>query len=156
MVSEEKQSKKTIKDRRSWFLINPKFQLSFFGFFASLCVLLCVCFYLAIYFFFRRFNFAAESLNLTKDHMVFVYLNQQEFYLRMIFLSTCLVGLVVVFVGALYLSHRIAGPMFRLRKALDAMAAKGELQAVHFRKGDYFTEVAESFNKLVKELRGGK
>jgi hypothetical protein len=139
-------------DRRSTFLINPRFQLSFFGFFAVLCGLLCTCLYLAIYFFFRKFTYAAETLNLSKDHMIFVYLSQQEFYLRMIFISTALVGLSLVFMGAFYLSHRVAGPMLRLRTSLDAMAKEGRLREIRFRQGDYFTEVAESFNELVKKI----
>ena len=48
------------------------------------------------------------------------------------------------------LTNRIAGPLFRLKTHMDEMAEGKTDSEIHFRKNDYGSELAESFNALVK------
>lgn len=63
-----------------------------------------------------------------------------------------LMGLVIVFVTmaalALSESHRIAGPIFRLQKALKALIAGDFPQRVTLRKGDDFRQLETVINDL--------
>lgn len=62
--------------------------------------------------------------------------------------------LMVIFslVGIFY-SHRIAGPLYRVKKICDELA-KGNLnQNVKFRKNDEFHDVAEALNKVINGLK---
>lgn len=61
-----------------------------------------------------------------------------------IILSFCLYGL--------FFSNRIAGPIFNLNNAIQ-MILKGEKDVqVVFRKDDYFQELSENMNLLIKKL----
>lgn len=49
---------------------------------------------------------------------------------------------------ALKLSNRFAGPMVRLRNAIRLLTNNDDVPAVTFRKGDFWLEMADDFNKL--------
>lgn len=69
------------------------------------------------------------------------------------------VGIVSICVGAamilltLYISHRIAGPLFRLKKAMRLVAQGDYTVRLTFRKDDSFYDVAEEFNDMVSNIR---
>lgn len=65
--------------------------------------------------------------------------------LQLLFLS-------ITFFISIFLSHRIAGPLYKLRKAL-ADVARGNLdQKIVFRKNDHFMELQDQFNDMVQHL----
>lgn len=64
-------------------------------------------------------------------------------------------GLIFVFFTAiifygLYLTNRIAGPIYKLKIHMEKLAEGQEVEDIAFRKNDYFKELAELFNKLNK------
>ena len=64
-------------------------------------------------------------------------------------------GLCMVLVsiaGALYLSNRFAGPVWRLNQFMKNVIAGGERKKLEFRKGDHFREVAETYNQLLQMM----
>lgn len=71
---------------------------------------------------------------------------------------TNLITLGIICIAAifvtLYISHRIAGPMFRFEKDLEEIK-KGNLKvAVNLRKKDQFPEIAESLNLMTQSFHG--
>lgn len=54
---------------------------------------------------------------------------------------------------AVVLSHRIAGPLYRLQKHLREVAAGKPPNDVNFRKGDLYQDLAEASNELMARLR---
>ena len=56
--------------------------------------------------------------------------------------------LPVVIHDSMKLSHRIAGPIFRLHGAIRQLADGESIRPVKFRKKDYWHDVAEDFNRL--------
>jgi sensor histidine kinase YesM len=68
-----------------------------------------------------------------------------------------LVGVVVV-VGLLFiydaikLTHRIVGPLYRIRKTLQAVAAGEEMDLVKLREGDLLQELKDDLNEMLKVL----
>jgi methyl-accepting chemotaxis protein len=50
------------------------------------------------------------------------------------------------------LSHRFAGPMYRLQKALQDLAAGDEPSPIRLRKGDFWKDVADDFNAMLDRL----
>jgi len=60
------------------------------------------------------------------------------------FLSFCMVSL-----AGILLSHRLGGPVFHLKQYLDGLGA-GTVppRFVRFRKGDFFHDLAETFNRF--------
>ncbi|MEM6331391.1 MAG: hypothetical protein AAF790_14250 [Planctomycetota bacterium] len=67
-------------------------------------------------------------------------------------LIASLIVLPVVLFDALRFSHRFAGPMHRLRGAAGRLADGESLPPVTFRKGDYWGELAEQFNRVSAEV----
>lgn len=53
---------------------------------------------------------------------------------------------------ALRFSNRFAGPMHRLRQQASRLAAGETVGPVTFREGDYWNELATSFNQIAAEL----
>jgi len=65
------------------------------------------------------------------------------------------IGGIILLFGALsiFITHKIAGPLYRLKKSLS-MIVEGNLDVkVKLRKGDDLKDLAEHFNMLAEELR---
>lgn len=65
------------------------------------------------------------------------------------------IGGIILLFGALsiFITHKIAGPLYRLKKSLS-MIVEGNLDVkVKLRKGDDLKDLAEHFNILAEELR---
>jgi len=65
------------------------------------------------------------------------------------------IGAVIILFGAIsiFVTHKIAGPLYRLKKSLS-MITQGNLDVkVTLRKGDDLKDLAEHVNMLVDELR---
>jgi signal transduction histidine kinase len=58
------------------------------------------------------------------------------------------------FIICIFISHKIAGPMFKLQKFLSRVRDGQQYDKLYFRKGDYFPEIAEDFNKTLETIRG--
>jgi hypothetical protein len=71
-----------------------------------------------------------------------------------------LIGMQLVFLGlsfliSIFMSHRIAGPIYKIRKFLtEAREARGYPQKLSFREKDYFLELAQDYNGMVEEVQG--
>ena len=58
-----------------------------------------------------------------------------------------------VLLAAIWFSHRIAGPLYRLGKTMR-MVAQGELPPpIKFRKHDEFQDLADDFNTILAKLK---
>jgi hypothetical protein len=53
--------------------------------------------------------------------------------------------------------HRVAGPVYRFRQAMQAIAAEATIRPVKLRDGDELVEMQEDFNRMLDTLarRGG-
>jgi hypothetical protein len=72
--------------------------------------------------------------------------------LRWLFLSLC--AFVVVAAGvtlyqAVKHSHRIAGPLYRMRQDLGEVASGNRQKRIKLREGDYLTELADDINRTL-------
>lgn len=54
------------------------------------------------------------------------------------------------------LSHRFAGPIYKLRGVLKAMADGQDIKPMRFRKGDYWFNIADDVNRIAERLRQSK
>lgn len=51
------------------------------------------------------------------------------------------------------LSNRFVGPVIRLRRALREMANGDPIRLIHFRAGDFWSEVADEFNAVAARVQ---
>lgn len=50
------------------------------------------------------------------------------------------------------MSNRFAGPVSRLKNGLSALANGEQVEEMNFRKGDFWGELAEDFNRVVQRI----
>lgn len=67
-------------------------------------------------------------------------------------LIAAFVLLPLILFDALRFSNKFAGPIFRLRNAVRRLADGSSYEPIHFRKGDYWFDLAEEFNRLADRL----
>ena len=60
---------------------------------------------------------------------------------------------VIMSVIVLFISHRIAGPLCRLKQCMEKVGQGDFSVRLQFRKHDAVDDVADSFNKMVDNLR---
>jgi sensor histidine kinase YesM len=73
-------------------------------------------------------------------------------------LCVALAVMVLTAVGGLFIydaigyTHRIVGPIYRFRKAIQAVIAGEEVDPMNLRKDDYLQELKDEFNQMLKVL----
>ena len=147
----------TQRKKRS-ILINPKFQWTLIGYAAFIATLIFISVYGLFSFGFHEFVQIGHQAGLNDDHVYFQFIKMQETtFLRVILAIAFFVGTILT-VGGLVVSHKIAGPLYRLQKEFLGMAEKADpsLHKIKFRDGDFFPEVPKAFNELVEKIEAKK
>jgi nitrogen fixation/metabolism regulation signal transduction histidine kinase len=85
-----------------------------------------------------------------QDHAQQVWWTHGPFLLVLVFM------LPVFIVDTIKLSHRFAGPIYRMRRGVRSLAQGGQFTPIKFRDFDFWQGLAEDFNKMVERLSSGK
>ena len=137
------------KNRRRNYFIKKKFQASFILKFCLLVVLTALISAVVIY------RFSSQSVTTVFENSRLIIKPGTEFILPGLILSTLM---SVIFVGiatiiiVLFMSHRIAGPLYKLEDSLERMANGDMSFDIYFRKGDEAKKLAEIFNMTSQRL----
>jgi ABC-type multidrug transport system fused ATPase/permease subunit len=123
--------------KRSVFLINPKFQLKFSFVVSSIVVISTIIYPLIIYDFFQM---VGPKFNDARNELIFF----------LIFIQTIIS--LLVFIAFIFFTHKIAGPMFKLKNHLSAIREGHEITPLTFRNGDYFPDVAEEVSLFLETV----
>ena len=139
--------------QRKVILINPKFQLRVMAWMLGISAFVISVFYGAIWYFFRNLAAQGLALGFSADHPFFEFLRDRRLEMNIIFIATAVIVFIVVCLLGLIMSHRIAGPLYRMHRHLIAVS-NGETTAdVQFRVNDYFSEVADAYNQQMELFR---
>lgn len=137
--------------KRTQFLVAKKFQLQYVGLILGLMfVTAFLCAYVAYY---TSLVYLGEKLaNVYPQGRLVAIIKTVN--IRMLFSVLLVSPLVAVF--ALFLSHRIAGPMFRMEKTLSGIASGDLTPRTHLvlRKNDEFVPIANGINKATMAFKG--
>ncbi len=134
-------------------LINPRFQLTFLAWSVVMLLASIGTFYAGIHYFFFKFVRLGAIAGLPADHVIFQFLDAQKTQMNQIFIWTSVAAALILVAGSLWISHRVAGPLHRLRSHMDLMADGKTLDEVKFRKHDFFPELANSCNRQFELFR---
>jgi hypothetical protein len=161
-VLEQSKSSKYVSWGRRTFLINPRFQLSFMAYTVGISLVTIGVFYAADAYFFWKFSQLGQGLGLPSNHVFFQFIEEQRSTKNFYYAITAGVTLSFLVIWGVLLSHRVAGPLYHLCRHAKQVALGESTSDVHFRKGDFFQEVAEAYNeqmvryrKLLDEHGGG-
>lgn len=162
--------------KRRIILINKKFQLHLIGTFLAGVLLSVVLFSIGfLSFFWIRDNFGDMVFD---EYMIRYYTVEKEVVVELedgtevmetarfpeqelikrwdiiapvIFWNNLIVIIILSLVG-LSLSHRLAGPIYRINKTIDEVLEDRIERPIKLRKGDFFHETAHKLNTLFKKL----
>lgn len=85
--------------------------------------------------------------------------DRYQFALQLLYIHerlwpAALLGCVVVLIDAIRVSHRFAGPLYRLRACMK-QAGQGSIPAhIRLRRGDYLHAEADALNEVFDHMRG--
>jgi hypothetical protein len=98
----------------------------------------------------KKNNVAPESITFACQFIV----QAKEFkFTRIIakpILAAVAINALLSILASLYLSHRIAGPVYHIKKVLRAKIEGKETPPIRLRKSDYFYELAEMANQALE------
>jgi len=142
-----------VGNRRKVFLINPRLQYSFLGFSLLMSLVSIAVFYLATLYLFWNFEQTGYSVGIPEGHIFFRFIADQRSLMNTILLIAApIITLITCYIG-IKLSHRVAGPIYRMTKHLEELNENGESKEVKFRENDYFLELQDEFNKFLKSSK---
>ena len=136
-------------DLRKVLLINKPFQYSILGWFFLLSLFLIAIFYGSIWYFFNHLTAEAVAVGIPPGHVFYRFVDDQKNFMNKIFIFSSTLSFVTISLGGLFLSNKVAGPLYRLTKYLQ----DNKIENAHnllFRKGDYFLELQDAFNEFIK------
>lgn len=79
----------------------------------------------------------------------FIHKSRDDMLFWLTMMQVCF--MVMTFLMSLFMSHRIAGPIYKLSKFLNGLR-NGSLAKLSFRKNDHFQEIAQDYNFMVESI----
>jgi len=135
-------------------LINPAFQLRFMAYMTLASLFSISVFYFVNTLYFNAVNAMGNELGLDSTHPYFAFIETQRELLLRIYVLLSAVSFTLLMVFGLFISHRIAGPIYRVEKYMQSIAdGERDLEPVRLRRGDFFPEIENIVNASIKRLR---
>jgi methyl-accepting chemotaxis protein len=137
--------------RRKEYLVDKPLQQRFAVF--LLLQMTIILLIIGLYAYLENSRFMQDVLSI-KDAFILqekLHLNAQAFLLK-ILIVLVLTAFVIMFFG-LYFSHKIAGPVFKLKRYLKALGDGNFAEEIQFRRTDYLEELQIIVNRLVDKFR---
>lgn len=139
------------QNRRKNYFINKKFQTEFILKFCMLVIFAAVISAVIIY------HFSSQSVTTVFENSRLAIKPSTEFIMPGLILSSlisvALIGIATSIV-VLFVSHRIAGPLYKLESSLERMGSGDISFDIHFRARDETRRLAEVFNATSRGLNG--
>lgn len=138
------------KQRRKKYFIEKGFQVRFIIKFCLLVMLATVLMGVVL------FIFGQRSTTVVLENTEVIVKTTTDFILpiliQTIIVVTLFVGIATVFL-TLFMSHKIAGPFYRLKKEMEVMGSGDISGDFNIRRKDQLRGLATSINKMIIDLR---
>ncbi len=145
---------KRLKERKFRnFLINPRFQFKFVAYQCLIAFLIIFTVYFSNFYFFNKFRKTAMQMGMPPGHVFYKFLSLQKMAMDGILIYTFLGAFLIIFIMGIFTSHKLAGPMFNLRRYLLNLENNVDLRPLSFRSTDYFREIADACNIGLRGLK---
>ena len=142
---------KVAKNRRRNYFIDRGFQSKFIVKFCALVILASILIGTLIYFFNR------QTITVALENLKVVAMTTSDFIFPAMFgiiiVVTLLIGVITIAV-TLLTSHKIAGPLYRLKAELEKMRGGDFSSDIHIRTKDQLQKLASEFNDMRVGLKG--
>lgn len=135
------------------YLIFPRFQLMLI---IINQVIMTICFGLVFYQVFASFQNLKEigmklSFPAESPYFKLIDLHHQE--INNYLLVAAIMSYILSFIFTLMFSHKVSGPIYRLKKYFEDMGENGYSNDLSFRDGDYYSEIPSIVNKAISKIK---
>lgn len=134
------------KYRRSTYLIKTGFQLRYMGIIVATMLTVAVLVGWVIYF--ASWGRISQTSDLTIDKLADIFDEVNVSLIKWMALMILVIAILSVFV-----SHKIAGPVYRLERSAKIIASGDLTHSVRLRHGDELGELSQAFNSMTESLR---
>ena len=138
-----------MRNVRRHIIINPAFQVKFALLFTLAVMVFASTFPIFVYTLFESMEHHALF---SKSTAAIAALREARSDMVIFFIVMTVVTTLTGFLLALFHSHRIAGPLYKLRMSMVAMQQGVLNQHINFRTNDNFMELADGFNSMTDAI----
>jgi methyl-accepting chemotaxis protein len=130
--------------KRSVFLINPRFQLRFSLIFAGIVFISSLVYPLIF----------MDYINLlvTKNPGIQDVATKSKEDLLLLLIPIQILFAILAFIVSIFMTHKIAGPMYKLKNHLADIRLGDGITPLTFRRGDHFHDVAEEVSLFLEAI----
>ena len=133
-------------------LIMPSFQLQliFWNILIAFFIFMVVLYQIAKAM--NEMTMMGTNAGFPSDHPYFQFIRELSgnFYLHIT--TAFFLGMIVSWLVTLFVSHRFAGPIYRVRTYFEGIARGDALRDITFRKGDFLSDFAVTINQALKKV----
>ncbi|HBQ22066.1 MAG: hypothetical protein A2Z91_03530 [Deltaproteobacteria bacterium GWA2_38_16] len=139
---------------RKQYIINQDFQFRYIGLLIGVASIICLVFVVAAkYYINLNLNPLIES-GLISSPLAQELIQVEKNFLNKNLLTIFLVLISVLTLVGIFITHRIAGPIYALERRMKQIAQEGfQHMPFHVRKNDEFQELVENFNTMMESLQ---
>ncbi len=132
-------------------VVDSKFQFKMLGYFAGLFCLSTLSSYVTTFLFYWNFKSKALKVGIPAEHAFFKFLNNQKEDMDLLFMGLTALNFMLLVVVGLIVSHRIAGPVNKVKNYIQTMDHESE----HFklRSNDFFQDLEPVVNEVKKKIK---
>lgn len=130
--------------KRSVFLVDPSFQLKFSLIVCSVILISTLIYPIIIYDFFQ---IVTESVPNVSQSIVSA---QKNLIFYLVLIQSVIT--ILVFIVFIFFTHKVAGPLYKLKNHLASIREGNEITPLTFRNGDYFHDVAEEVTLFLETI----
>ena len=134
-------------------MIEPNFQVKFLNFITLGIVLNLFLYVLSnLFVFYRLVSFADSAKGTFTDETLALIQNLSQDQLIILLISSLVIAVFSYGVG-LVMTHRAAGPLYRINKHLDEFNSTKKFTKISLREKDFFKETADKINAAFEQQK---
>jgi sensor histidine kinase YesM len=139
--------------KRQWrnILIDPDFQLRLMSYFVGLFVITTLSLYSTTYLFFYKLVQKGMRVGIPAGHVFYKFLEEQKSELDWLFVGLALFNLVLLLGVGFIISHRIAGPIYKLKNYLSGMSSQSG--PFSLRKKDFLKDLEPVVSSVREKIK---
>lgn len=133
-------------------LIMPDFQLTLIFWNLLISAILFFVVLLQIFSGMKNMRKMGESAGFSPDHPYYKFITELTSQIYFNVSIAFLLGVVIASFITLLVSHKLAGPLYRLRLYFSGLANGAPMKDISFRKGDYLIDLGVLINNALKKI----
>lgn len=137
-------------------LILPQFQLTLIVVNILIMTLAFGIIFYQIYISFDQLYAIGRGLRLPENSAFFTLLKNQQNAIEGKLIIAAVISYIFSFVLTILISHRLAGPIYRLKMYFSDMIKQGHTKDLTFRKGDFYSDLPGIVNEGIKNIHKPK